>query len=123
MANITLAQQDAYLDHQKLGIQLDTLAALRNAPFHLPTLFPDSAIKKPEYEISHFDNMGHSSGCHRKQCRFHSYSQPSSSSSQDTLCSIGLQPGNLQSPGHNSRDIGKFANYSTQPANPQSSHK
>ena len=35
MTNITLAQHDAYVDHLKLGIKPETLAALRNAALHL----------------------------------------------------------------------------------------
>ena len=45
MANLTLLRRNSYL---KAGIKADTLAALRTAPVHLPTLFPDSVIKQAE---------------------------------------------------------------------------
>ena len=45
MGNLTLARRDAYLNHLKTGIKPDTLSALRTAPLHIPTLFPDSVIK------------------------------------------------------------------------------
>ena len=41
LANMTLARRDAYLAHVKSGIKQDTLAALRQAPQHLSTLFSD----------------------------------------------------------------------------------
>ena len=45
-AKLTLVRRDAYLYNLKTGIKLDTLAALRNAPLHLATLFPDCKIRK-----------------------------------------------------------------------------
>ena len=76
MGNLTLARRDAYLNHVKNGIKPDTLAALRTAPLHLSTLFPDAVIKRAE-EIAHYDNKGHSassSSCHKG--RFHPYERP-----------------------------------------------
>ena len=58
MGNLTLARRDAYLNHVKNGIKLDTLAALRTAPLHISTLFPDAVIKRAEEEIAHYDNKG-----------------------------------------------------------------
>ena len=46
MANLTLIRRDSYLSYLKAGIKADTLAALRTAPLHLSTLFPDSVIKQ-----------------------------------------------------------------------------
>ena len=46
MANVTLLRRDSYLAYLKAGIKADTLAALRTAPLHLSTLFPDSVINK-----------------------------------------------------------------------------
>ena len=56
MGNITLVDRDAYLNH--LRITSDTLSALRTAPLHIPTLFPDSVIKPAEEEIAHYENKG-----------------------------------------------------------------
>ena len=55
MANITLLRRDFYLAYLKAGIKADTLAALRTAPLHLPSLFPDSVIKQADEDISSFD--------------------------------------------------------------------
>ena len=52
MLNLTLAHRDSYLNHVKGGVKPDTIAALRNAPLHIPTLFPDSIIKRAEEEIA-----------------------------------------------------------------------
>ena len=48
MGNLTLVRRDAYLSHLRTGIKPDTFTALRTAPLHIPTLFPDSAIKRAE---------------------------------------------------------------------------
>ena len=60
VANMTLARRDAYLAHVKAGIKQDTLAALRQAPLHLTTLFPDRLLKRTEEDISQFENKGRS---------------------------------------------------------------
>ena len=49
---MTLARRDAYLNHLKSGIKLDTVAALRTAPLHISTLFPESIIKWAEEEMA-----------------------------------------------------------------------
>ena len=41
MANVTLVRRDSYLAHVKSGFKQDTLAALRQTPLDLATLFPD----------------------------------------------------------------------------------
>ena len=46
MANVTLIRRDSYLAHVKSRLKQDTLAALRQAPLDLPTLFPDSELKR-----------------------------------------------------------------------------
>ena len=56
MGNLTLARRDAYLNHLKNGIKPDTFAALQTGPLHITTLFPESAIKRAEEEISHYDS-------------------------------------------------------------------
>ena len=74
MGNLTLPCHDAYLNHMKNGIKPDTLVALRTAPLHISTLFPDAAIKRAEEEIAHYDNKGQStSSSSRHKSRFHPY--------------------------------------------------
>ena len=65
MANVTLLRRDSYLAYLKAGIKADTLAALRTAPLHLPTLFPDSVIKQAEEDISNYDK-GRSGSVYQK---------------------------------------------------------
>ena len=52
MGNLTLARRDAYLSHLRTGIKPHTLTALRTAPLHIPTLFPDSVMKRAQEDIS-----------------------------------------------------------------------
>ena len=54
MANLTLARRDVYLAHLRFGIKPNTLAALRTAPLHMATLFPDNILKKAEEDIASF---------------------------------------------------------------------
>ena len=48
MANFTLARRDSYLEYLHAGVKQDTLTALRTAPVHLHSLFPDQLIKAEE---------------------------------------------------------------------------
>ena len=75
MGNLTLARRDTYLSHLKTGLKADTLAALRTAPMHISTLFPDSVIKRAEEEFAHFESKGHTSGS-RGKGRYHPYERP-----------------------------------------------
>ena len=74
VANTTLARRDSYLSHLKAGIKPDTLASLRTAPLHIPTLFPDEALRQAEQDIATFQSKGqlHSG----KKGRFHLYDHP-----------------------------------------------
>ena len=69
MGNLTLAHRDAYMSHLRTGIETDTLTALRTAPLHITTLFPDAVIKRVE-DIAHFKTKGHSSSA-RSKGRYH----------------------------------------------------
>ena len=66
MGNLTLVRRDAYLSHLRTGIKPDTLTALRSAPLHISTLFPDSVIKRAEEDIAQFESKGHSGSTHSK---------------------------------------------------------
>ena len=74
MANTTLLRRDSYLAYLKAGIKADTMAALRTAPLHLSTLFPDSVLKQAEEDISASDKGR--SGSPYKKNRFHPYERP-----------------------------------------------
>ena len=113
MANVTLLRRDSYLAYLKAGIKADTLAALRTAPLHLPTLFPDSVIKQAEEDISNFDK-GRSESVYKKG-RYHPYERTDSkpaNKKQDTPAWKKL------SHGHNRRSKGSI---STPPDLPRAS--
>ena len=102
MANTTLLRRDSYLAYLKASIKADTMAALRTAPLHLSTLFPDSVLKQAEDDISASDKGR--SGSSSKKNRFHPYERPE------------IKPDNRQqdrpawknlSHGHNKRNKGK----------------
>ena len=59
MSNVTLVRRDLYLAQVKSSIKQETLAAVRQAPLDLPTLFPDSILRKAEEDISKFEDKGH----------------------------------------------------------------
>ena len=84
MANTTLLRRDSYLAYLKAGIKADTLNALRTAPLHLDTLFPDSVVKRAEEDIASFDK-GRSGSSSYKSRRFHPYEhhEPKSEKQQD----------------------------------------
>ena len=116
MANVTLLRRDSYLAYLKAGIKADTLAALRTAPLHLPTLFPDTVIKQAEEDISNYDK-GRSGPVYKKG-RYHPYK--CTESKPDSKKQDGLAWKNL-SRGHN-RSKGKHQ-YSSQLAKGQQPYK
>ena len=71
MANATLLRRDSYLSYLKAGVKADTLNALRTAPLHQDTLFPDSTVKRAEEDIALFDK-GQSSSVYKVR-RYHPY--------------------------------------------------
>ena len=78
MANATLLRRDSYLAYLKAGVKADTLNALRTAPLHLDTLFPDSTVKRAEEDIADFDKGR--SGSVYKGRRYHPYERQESRS-------------------------------------------
>ena len=81
MANLTLACQDSYLEFLHGGVKPDTLTALRTAPVHLNSLFPDSLLVKAEDEISGSEER-RSGSSNRKPGRFHPYVSSNGRSTQ-----------------------------------------
>ena len=73
MANLTLAHRDSYLEFFRGGVKPDTLTALRTAPVHLNSLFPDSLLVKAEDVISHSEERRSSGSSNRKPDCFHPY--------------------------------------------------
>ena len=121
MGNLTLVRRDAYLSHLRTGIKRDTLTALRTAPLHLPTLFPDATIKRAEEDIAQFESKGHSTSGHSKG-RYHPYECPdkktdNKDSRQDkpTWKTIGKR--------QYRKGKGRATSFSSRPAKAQQSYK
>ena len=66
VANFTLARRDSYLEYLHAGVKQDTLSALRTAPIHIHSLFPDQLITKAEQEVARSEERRSSSQSHRK---------------------------------------------------------
>ena len=119
VANTTLARRDLYLSHLKAGIKPDTLASLRTAPLHIPTLFPDEALRQAEQDIATFESKAqHHPG---KKGRFHPYDRPDKcgdnrKQERPAWKHIGQR-------GHGKKSKGKASYYSSRPAKGQQSYK
>ena len=74
MANNTLLRRDSYPACLKVGVKADTLNALRTAPLHIDTLFPDDIVKRAEEDINAFDKERQ--GSVYKGRRYHPYERP-----------------------------------------------
>ena len=121
MGNLTLLRRDAYLSHLRTGIKPDTLTALRSAPLHISTLFPDSVIKRAEEDIAQLESKGHAGGSHNKG-RFHPYERQDkrsvnrdSRSEKPTWKNIGRK--------QFKRGRGRTTTFSSRPAKGQQSYK
>ena len=68
-----LARRDSYLEYLHAGVKQDTLTALRTAPIHLQSLFPDRLLIKAEEEVTRSEERRSSSQFNRKPGRFHPY--------------------------------------------------
>ena len=117
MANVTLLRRDSYLAYLKAGIKADTLAALRTAPLHISTLFPDTALKQAEEDISNADK-GRSGSVYKKGC-YHPYERQESKSDNRRQARPAWK--NI-SRGHNKRSKGEHQ-YSLLPAKGQQPYK
>ena len=119
VANTTLARRNSYLSHLKMGIKPDTFAALRTGPLHIPTLFPDAALKQAEQDIANFERKGRvQSG---KKGRFHPYECPD----KRTDFRKPHRPAwkNIVNRGQHKKSKAKASYYSSRPAKGQHSCK
>ena len=82
MVNFTLACRDSYLEYLHSGVKQDTLTALRTAPIHLHSLFPDNLLIKAEEEVSRSEERRSTGQSHRKPGCFHPYASNDKSSHQ-----------------------------------------
>ena len=70
------------ISHWLAGVKQDTLTALRTAPIHLHSLFPDNLLIKAEEEVSRSEERRSAGQSHRKPGRFHPYASNDKSSHQ-----------------------------------------
>ena len=121
IGSLTLVRRDAYLSHLRTGIKPDTLTALRSAPLHISTLFPDSVIKRAEEDIAQLESKGHA-GAAQSKGRYHPYERQGkrsvnkdSRSDKPAWKTIGRKQFR--------RGRGHTATYSSLPAKGQQSYK
>ena len=67
VANFTLPGCDTFLEYLHAGVKQDTLTALRTAPIHLQSLFPDRLLIKAEEEVTRSEERRSSSHFNRKR--------------------------------------------------------
>ena len=119
VANTSLTRRDSYLSHLKAGIKPDTLASLRTAPLHIPTLFPDEALRQAEQDIAAFESKGqHQPG---KKGRFHPYDRPDKCGDNRKQERPAWK--NIGQRGQGKKARGKASYYSLRPAKGQQSYK
>ena len=119
VANTTLARRDSYPSHFKMGIKPDTLAALRTGPVHIPTLFPDAALKQAEQDIANFESKGQvQSG---KKGRFHPYERHDKRTDYRKADRPAWK--NIGNRSQNKKGKGKASYYTSRPAKGQQSYK
>ena len=70
MVNFTLASRESYLEYLLAGVKQGTLTALRTAPIHFQSLFPDQLLVKAKEEVSGSEERHSSGNSHRKPSRF-----------------------------------------------------
>ena len=119
VANTTLARRDSYLSHLKAGIKPDTLAALRTAPLHISTLFPDEALKQAEQDIANFESKGQLHA--EKKGPFHPYERPDKRADNKKPDRPAWK--NIGNQGQSKKARGKASYYSSRPAKGQQSYK
>ena len=118
-ANTTLAHRDSYLSHLKTGIKPDTLATLRTAPLHIPTLFPDEALRQAEQDIANFESKGQLHA--GKKGRFHPYERPDKWADNKKPDQPAWK--NIGNRGQSKKARGKASYYSSRSAKGQQSYK
>ena len=117
MADTTLLRRDSYLAYFKAGVKADTLNALRTAPLHLDTLFPDNVVKSAEEDITSFDK-GRSASVYNGW-RYHRYERQDSMSDKQQDRPAWK---NLSRTQHRKNNKGK-QQYSSRPAKGQQQYK
>ena len=109
MGNLTLARRD-------------TVTALRMNPLHIPTLFPDTWIKRAEEEISHCESKRHS-GTSCGKARFHPCERSDRRSDKRLDKKADKPAWKNIGKGQYRKPRGKASSYPSRPAKGQQSYK
>ena len=123
VANFTLARRDSYLEYLHVGVKQDTLAALRTAPIHIHSLFPDQLLMKAEEEVARSEERRSSSQSHRKPGRFHPYASSVKSLLQQNRKSSVPAWKQIRERQQSSKGRGKASTFSQKPAKGSKSRK
>ena len=122
MGNLTLVRRDSYLSHVKNSVKHDTMTALRTAPLHFATLFPDSILKAEE-EIAYYDSKGHSASMVKGKSRYHPYERSEKRSGGRSDSKPDRQAWKNIGKKQFRRGKGKSFNFSSRPSKGQQSYK
>ena len=123
VANFTLARSDSYLEYLHAGVKQDTLAALRTAPIHIHSLFPDQLLMKAEEEVTRSEERHSSSQSHRKPGRFHPYASSDKPLLQQNRKSSVPPWKQIREHQQSSKGRGKASSFSQKPAKDSKSRK
>ena len=111
MANLKLERRDSYLDHVKPGINLDTLADLRKAPYTCLYFWTQYCIKHRKRSLN-IRQVSLLRWVLKKQGHYNPYFQQTKPT-QDTGEKSGPPTRKLlSSSGQNKSGLGKVSNYS-----------
>ena len=123
MANFTLVRRDSYQEYLHAGVKQDTLTALRNAPVHLQSLFPDQLLIKAEEKVSRSEERRSSGQSHRKPGRFHPYASNDKPSHQPDRKSDIPAWKQMQTQQQGKKGCGKPSTFSQKPTKGSKQHK
>ena len=116
MANCTLSRRDSYLEYLHAGVKQGTLTALRTAPVHLHSLFPEHLVTKAEEETCRSEERRSSGQPHRGQGRFHPYAPSDRSANQLDRKSGNPAWKQIRDRQQTRKSCGKHSTFSQKPA-------
>ena len=123
IANFSLAHCDSYLEYLHAGVKQDTVTALRTAPIHLQSLFPDRLLIKAKEEVTRSEERRSSSQFNRKPGRFHPYASNDRVSQQPDRKSSFPAWKQIHECQQRKKSRGKPTSFSQKPAKGSKQHK
>ena len=123
VANFTQARKDSYLEYLHARVKQGMLAALRTAPFHMHSLFPDQLIMKAKEDVARSEERRSSSKSHRKPGCFHPYASSDKSLLQQSRRSSVPAWKQIRECQQSGKDRGKACTFSQKLAKGSKSRK